>query len=90
MESTDEKGKLQNLKKLLENEEWPLKYTFKFIIPSDRENEVILLVPGAEVSVRPSSKGAYVAVTLEKIFVSSGDIIDIYQKASKISGLLSL
>ena len=87
--SVDE-DRLDKLKKLLDNEQWPLKYSFKFIVPIEKQSEVEVLVPDSEISVRPSSQGKYVSVTIDKFFACSDDIIDVYQRASQISGLLSL
>lgn len=82
--------RLKKLKQVLDNEQWPLKYSFKFIVPTGKQSEVEALVPDGEISVRPSSKGKYVSVTIEKFFSCSDDIIVIYERAAQISGLLSL
>ncbi len=82
------------LKAQLELMEWPNLYLFKFIIPND--NEKLALVTAlfdhetAEISYHESGKGNYVSISVKEVAVSVEAIIEKYQKASKIEGVISL
>lgn len=75
----------------LENEyEWPSLYTFKFIVPREQQEAVTDLFPKVEVSTKESSGGKYISVTASLMANSSEAIINIYQKAGEIEGIISL
>lgn len=81
------------LKKKLEKQSWPMVYMFKFIVPSD--NQKIALVEGlfeddAEISMQPSSKGKYTSITARQVMLTAGHVIEIYEKAATIEGIISL
>ena len=81
------------LKKKLEKHSWPAVYMFKFIVPSD--NQKIALVQNlfgddAEVKQQPSSKGNYTSITAREVMLSADSVIEVYQKASSIEGIISL
>ena len=80
-----------SFKEKLENEyEWPSLYMFKFIVPREQEGEVVDLFPKIEVSTKESSGGKYVSVTARFMANSSESIIDVYEKAQHIPGLIAL
>jgi len=82
---------LQKLKSLLEEQhEWPSNYHFKFIVPFDKILEVEVLFPGHTLNRKASKKGNYVSLSLDIELESADLVIAIYQKASKIKGLISL
>ena len=86
----DEK-KLENLKAVLdETLEWPSEYTFKFIVPVDKKENLIVLIGDGDISIRPSKKGNYISVTVKKHLQSSEDVITIYLRVSSIEGIISL
>ena len=82
------------LKAQLELMEWPNLYLFKFIIPND--NEKLALVTSlfdpetAQISYHQSGKGNYVSVSVKEVAMSVDAIIEKYQKASQIKGVISL
>jgi putative lipoic acid-binding regulatory protein len=82
------------LKQQLELMEWPNLYLYKFIIPN--ENEKLAQVTAlfnfetAEISYHESGKGNYVSVSVKEVAVSVEQIIEKYQKASEIKGVISL
>jgi putative lipoic acid-binding regulatory protein len=82
------------LKEQLELMEWPNLYLYKFIIPN--ENEKLAKVTAlfdfetAEISFHESGKGNYVSVSVKEIAFSVEQIIQKYQKASEIKGVISL
>ena len=76
--------------KLESSGEFPLLYMFKFIVPMGRENEVGVLFPKNEIVLKPSSGGKYVSVTIQAMMDGADQIIDIYEKASEIEGVISM
>ena len=75
--------------RLEETHAWPCLYTFKFIVPQDRVDQVKALFPGRPVSTRPSKHGKYVSVTAEEEMESSLAVVMIYREAAKIEGIIS-
>lgn len=76
--------------KLEGTHKFPTLYMFKFIVPDPKKEEVKSLFPGHDVSFKPSSKGKYVSVTAKAMMSSSDAIIEVYEKASQIEGILAL
>ena len=69
---------------------FPTLYKFKFIVPSSKQQEVIELFSNHDCQTRPSKNGKYVSVTISIMAESSDKIIEIYQRASGIEGIISL
>jgi putative lipoic acid-binding regulatory protein len=82
------------LKAQLDLMEWPNLYLYKFIIPNENEKlaKVTALFDGetAEISYHESGKGNYVSISVKEVAVSVEQIIEKYQKASEIKGVISL
>ncbi len=76
--------------KLEANGQFPMLYMFKFIVPNGKESQVAELFPKNEMLVKESSGGKYVSTTIQAMMDSADQIIDIYEKASSIEGLISL
>lgn len=76
--------------KLDNNHDWPSLYMFKFIVPAGREDQVKELFPKNEVSLRPSSKGNYISATIQMMASSAEEIIEIYEEANTIEGIIAL
>jgi putative lipoic acid-binding regulatory protein len=83
------------LKKKLEEsiKTFPYIYMFKFIIKAD--NKTMALVEtifdnDADIIQKQSSTGKYISITVKQVVMSVDEIIDIYQKAEKIEGVISL
>ncbi|WP_017730300.1 DUF493 family protein [Nafulsella turpanensis] len=70
--------------------EWPSLYTFKFIVPRKQEDAVVELFPKVNVRTKESSGGKYVSVTAQLMANSSDSIIEVYEKAQHIEGLIAL
>jgi uncharacterized protein len=70
--------------------QFPMLYMFKFIVPHGKEQEVAALFPKNEIAFKESSGGKYISATIKPMMESADQIIEIYEKASKIEGLLSL
>ncbi len=83
--------KFKKHKELLETQYvFPCEYLFKFIVPSEQEPKVRALFPNHEPQLRPSTKGNYVSLTITYHADSSDLVLAIYEKASKIEGLIAL
>ncbi len=76
--------------KLEEIHVFPEHYVFKFIVPVDRQKQVIELFQGEEVKVRNSKSGKFISITARCFVSSSEEVISIYKKAAKIEGIVAL
>jgi putative lipoic acid-binding regulatory protein len=81
----------QSFKEKLEAQNsFPTLYMFKFIVPSGSETAVAALLPNNKMSLKTSSKGKYVSATIKAMMPNSDAILDVYEKASAIEGVISL
>lgn len=86
-----EKFSKENFKEKLEaSGQFPMLYMFKFIVPNGRESEIAAFFPKNEIKLKPSSGGKYVSTTIQAMMETSDQIIDIYEKVSKIEGVIAL
>lgn len=69
---------------------FPTLYMFKFIVPNGRESEISAIFPNNNISLKSSSKGNYVSATIQAMMPSSDAIMEMYDKAAEIEGLISL
>ncbi|HAS59575.1 MAG TPA: DUF493 domain-containing protein [Algoriphagus sp.] len=76
--------------KLEANGQFPMLYMFKFIVPNGREHEVGAIFPKNEMTLKPSSGGKYVSTTIQVMVESADEVIEYYEKASTIEGVISL
>ncbi len=76
--------------KLDQHHRWPSLYIFKFIVPKGKEQEVKNLFPLHSITEKASREGNYTSITIQIMAPSSDVVIDIYQKASSIEGLIAL
>ena len=88
-------SQFQKLRDLLEkNYNWPALYTFKFIIPNEKEVEFKRImeidVVVKSYKVRPSGQGKYLGFTFSISCESTDHVIRIYEKAITIVGVISL
>mgnify|MGYP000329021572 CR=1 FL=1 len=80
-------------KKLNEAGDWPRVYFFKFIVPSSNEKLAkveALFGAEAQVTIKQSSNGNYVSVSAKELMLNADTIIERYEKASQIEGLMAL
>jgi putative lipoic acid-binding regulatory protein len=83
------------LKKTLEETTvFPTKYVFKFIVPSDmkiiKEVENLFNHLGAVIEKKASKNGKYTGITIQVEMKSPDRIIQKYQEAGRIEGIISL
>lgn len=76
--------------KLESSGQFPMNYLFKFIVKTGKEQEVQALFPSQEVILKSSSGGKYTSVTIEMHVEDAEYVIEIYEKAAQIEGLISL
>ncbi len=76
--------------KLESSYSWPALYMFKFIVSSDKEEEITNLFPKNEVKLKSSKTGKYISLTAEIMIGTSDQVIVIYKKAHTIEGLIAL
>jgi uncharacterized protein len=69
---------------------WPSLYTFKFIVPSGKEEDVRNLFPNHTTSAKLSKNGKYTSITINMMMPSSEAVIEVYQSASVIEGIIAL
>lgn len=74
----------------LKDHKWPSFFMFKFIVPIEKKEEILNIVPSPSVSLRESKNKKYVGVT-SHVFVTSEDaVIDIYKQAATVEGVILL
>ena len=86
--------KYKNLRyRLMETENWPLKYMFKFIIPNEKGkvDQVKALLPKeGKVTFKHTANLKHVSVTSVALMESADQIIEITEKVDKIEGVIVL
>ena len=69
---------------------WPAEYLFKFIVNTEFKEKLIELFQPHKVIEKPSSKGTYVSITARVLMRNAKEVMDLYEKASKIETVISL
>ncbi len=86
--------RFDKLRGLLNKENnWPMVYMFKFIIPAD--NKKIALVEAkfsdeAVISHKESASGKYFSITVKEVMLNADSIINKYKEMTGIEGLMAL
>ncbi|MBG7613262.1 DUF493 domain-containing protein [Polaribacter sp. BAL334] len=74
--------------------QFPSDYLFKFIVPASdnqvEEVENLFNNKGAVINTKKSKTGKYVSVSIVLNIENAATVIDYYQKAAKIKGIISL
>lgn len=76
--------------KLEQHYSWPSLYMFKFIVPSGKEAELKNLFPNHTFVEKNSNQGRYTSLTMQIMASSSHSVIEVYQKAAVVEGLIAL
>ncbi|MBL7835853.1 MAG: DUF493 family protein [Cyclobacteriaceae bacterium] len=76
--------------KLEEHYSWPSLYIFKFIVPNGKEEELQNLFPNHTFTKKNSTQGRYTSLTMQIMASSSDSVIEVYQKAAVVEGLIAL
>ena len=70
---------------------WPSLYTFKFIVPTVKQDDLRQLFPmHTTVTEKTSEKGKYISITYQMMMPSTDSVIAVYQKVAVIKGIVSL
>ena len=88
-----EEGVFDKLRLQLEQEEWPNVYLFKFIVPNSPDmiaRAATLFNDTADIAFHESKNGNYVSLSVKELMLDVDSIIEIYQRAAEIKGLISL
>lgn len=81
------------LKEQLDLQEWPDVFLFKFIIPNAPEplaKTTALFDETADIKLHTSKNGKYVSISVKEMMLDTNSIIDKYEKATLIKGLIAL
>ena len=80
--------------KLIEVEQFPSIYTFKFIVKNgtDQEEKVKALFthPSAKFSQKNSSGGKYTSISIENYVNTADEVIEYYKKVAEIPDVMML
>tara|TARA_B110000046_G_scaffold64168_1_gene71659 strand:+ start:159 stop:422 length:264 start_codon:yes stop_codon:yes gene_type:complete len=82
-----------SLKAQLETTDFPQVYFFKFIVPNTSDNVAkvsTLYAADTQVQMKTSSSGKFISVSAKQVMLSADEVIQIYNKASNIEGIISL
>lgn len=85
--------RFEKLYEQLDQQEWPRMYFFKFIAPSDSRTIALitaLFEDENNITLRPSTKGNYTSISIKEVMMSAADVINKYEKAAEIKGVISL
>ena len=63
---------------------------FKFIVPAGKEEDVKKLFPKHTSSEKHSKEGKYTSVTVQMMMPSSDAVVNVYEQASAIEGIIAL
>lgn len=89
-----EKDKFKNLRyRLMEAENWPLKYMFKFITPNNagKVDQIKALLPDhGEVSFKHTTNLMHVSITCIALMENADQIIEVTEKVNEIDGVIIL
>lgn len=79
--------------KLEESGDWPRVYFFKFIVPASNEKLAkveALFGAEAQVNIKQSSKGNFISISAKELMLNADRVIERYEQAAKIEGLMAL
>ncbi|WMJ74423.1 DUF493 family protein [Cytophagaceae bacterium ABcell3] len=78
------------LREKLADMDWPSFYMFKFIVPRTSEEEIFKIFNQEDIKTRLSRNGKYISITAYQYMNSEDDVIDVYEQASHVEGVISL
>jgi putative lipoic acid-binding regulatory protein len=84
----------KGLREKLEERKWPAVYLFKFIVPADNQKvaqtEALFDSETAQIELRKSKTGKFVSVSAKEMMMDVDSVIQRYEDAVKIPGLMAL
>lgn len=82
---------MSKFKELLEKEyDFPCEYSFKFVVPQDKQQEVFSLIEENKTSIKKSRTGKYISITYTTRVENVEHIIAIYERVAEVEGVLNL
>jgi hypothetical protein len=75
---------------LEKSQKWPGTYLFKFIVPTAQKAELLALLPLGSIQLKESRGSKYLAVSLTSKMTDATEVIQVYQKVSTVTGIVSL
>lgn len=88
------KKDFEGLHKELSKISFPHLYLFKFIVKAEIDKialvESLFDSNNAQIRIKESSKGSYISISVREIMLSPDEIIHVYDKTSKINGVIAL
>jgi len=76
--------------KVEDQHSFPGFYSFKFIVPVDRKEDILSILPESEVTMKESSAGSYVSITSKAFLENSQTVLDVYIEANQVEGCIAL
>jgi uncharacterized protein len=73
--------------------DWPSVYMFKFIFEPDTERldaVLALFPPESEILRKYSAAGKYLSLTVKEVMMNADEVVQRYDRASKIDGVIVL
>ena len=77
-------------KQLIDHYSFPTIYLFKFIVPIEKKNEFKDLFPKIDFDTKNSKTGKYISFSKKIKVNSSEEVVEIYNQAYSIKGIISL
>jgi hypothetical protein len=77
-------------KQLADHYNFPTRYLFKFIIPVEKKHDFKKLFPDIDFETKNSKTKKYISFSKKITVNSSEEVIEIYNKAYTIEGIISL
>ena len=87
------KGVFDQLREQLALQEWPDIYLFKFIVPNTPEmlaRATGLFGDTADIAFHESKTGKFISVSAKEMMLDVDSIIEVYERAAVIKGLIAL
>lgn len=83
---------VESFRQKIEHEHsFPGYYIFKFIVPAEKKDEIIRLLPaGGDVKYKQSANNKYVSITSKVRLQTSQGVLDVYFAANKVEGCIAL
>ncbi|TNE56200.1 MAG: DUF493 family protein [Bacteroidetes bacterium] len=81
------------LRKQLEQQNWPEVYLYKFIVKNEPEfiaRVCALFDDTAEIKFQHSNGDRYVSISAKEMMMDAASVIERYEKASLIKGIIAL
>ena len=76
--------------KLEDNHDFPCNYMFKFIVPLNKKEALIDLLPKVALKIKTSANNKFISITLRVEMKSSDKVIDIYNQVYQIEGIIAI